>query len=78
MADRRDARDNLVVFSKNIEIFRFKGQWDEIVHHAYCKNQCCGTHPDPRIRTPSLLRIRFLVLLFLSVADKMPTKSKFF
>ncbi len=82
MVDRLDARDNLVVFSINIEIFRLKGQWDGIVHPADCKNQCCGTlpDPDPRIRTPHLrnrIRIRLQILHFLSVANKMPTKNKF-
>ncbi len=35
--------------------------------------------PDPRIRTTDLqLLIRIRILLFSSVADKTPTKNKFF
>ncbi len=35
-----------------------------------------GTDPDSRIRTTNL-QIRNQILLFSSVADKMPTKNKF-
>jgi hypothetical protein len=38
-----------------------------------------GTDPDPRIHTTDLrIRIRFWILLFSSVADKMPTNNKVF
>jgi hypothetical protein len=40
------------------------------------KKQCCGWHlgtdPDPRIRTTDL-RIRFRILTFSPMADKMPS-----